>query len=114
MEALPAALALVRSAKASLINAGIKLASMPMPAEHGLRLLQMVKQLDRIEGFMASDRGEEIAHQPARGKSRSSRRIRDKVRQGHVDPATALPPEPTPSVTSPLMDRPFPITRTGT
>lgn len=81
------------AAKSSLIRCGIELQKMPFPMEHGLKLMQMVQQLDRIQAYMQSDRGQTDAANTTHGKSKKRSRLAKKQSQST--------PEKTPEIVQP-------------
>jgi len=81
MGVLEAATRHLITAKSSLIRCGIELQKLAVPMEHGLRLMQMVQHLDKIQHYMQSSiaREDESASVHAKPKKRS--RLRKKQDQ---------------------------------
>ena len=81
MEILAAVSAHLANARASIINAGIELQKLPVPIQHGCKLLAMVNDLERIERWTSTDAATDNERQAVRGKPRRSRRLILKQRQ---------------------------------
>lgn len=85
----------LRAAKASLIRAGIELAKIPIPAEKGMKLLVMVKNLDQLQAWFEGTDAEACELRAVRPKGRRRTRLQKKIDQSH--PADNQPEQPATS-----------------
>lgn len=83
MEVLDAAARHLTAAKSSAINAAKELQKLPLSMEHGLRLLKIIQDLDRIASFLNTDEAEATAATALRTKPKKRSRLRKKQDQGH-------------------------------
>lgn len=96
MEVLDAAARHLVAAKSSAINAAKELQKLPLSMEHGLKLLRIIQDLDRIQSYLNTDDAEATAATALRAKPKKRTRLRKKQDQGHPEngagsPAVSLP-----------------------
>lgn len=106
MDVLDTAARHLSAAKSSAINAAKELQKLPLSMEHGLKLLRIIQDLDRIQSFLNTDEADATAATALRAKPKKRTRLRKKQDQGHPDPGTAapavsLPPEQPSSLVLP-------------
>lgn len=87
MEVLTAIRFHVVAAKNSLIKAGIEMAKLPVPMEHGLKLMRTVHELDKLAEWLTSAPAQSSEAAAVRGKGRKRSRLQKKESQSHVEPA---------------------------
>lgn len=98
MEVLAAIRSHIVAAKNSLIKAGVEMQKLPVPMQHGLRIMQTVLVLDKLAEWLQSDQAESSEAQAVRGKPKRRSRLQKKQDQSHPETERPLSPlGPTPS-----------------
>lgn len=86
MDVLDAAARHLTIAKNAAINAAKELQKLPLSMEHGLKLLRVIQDLDKIQAFLATDDAHKTANTALRAKPKGRSRLRKKQDQGHPTP----------------------------